>query len=207
MNAAIVPRPNLPRVNRAVLRALLSAHPLPHIRVLRRPFEQVLTLLQLGPADAYQNEGPGFKLGHTNNLDRRLAQYRVCGNTILTSAYFPTSNRMIAERVIFLLFHMLGAKAPCRPCPGCDVCHQEFFNLNAAGGWALVLAVVQLGIIITGGVFLIYHVPAVVIICNGKPCLHSLHLQVYDGTCHSPIIRAFSWRGPPLICAATNSYT
>ncbi|KAJ7691987.1 hypothetical protein B0H17DRAFT_1200823 [Mycena rosella] len=182
MNAAIVPWPNLPRVTRAVLRALLSAHPLPHMfvvpsplfqrhtflsRALCRPFEQVLALLQLGSAVAYQNEGLGvlylqtrpgpngteFKFGHTNDLDRRLAQYRVCGNTIRTWAYFPTPNRMIAERVIFLLFLMLGAKAPSRPCPGCDVGHREFLNLSAAGGWASVLAVVQLGIVITGGVY------------------------------------------------------
>ncbi|KAJ7663571.1 hypothetical protein B0H17DRAFT_1143980 [Mycena rosella] len=167
-----------PQAERSSASLQLALFTLDCSRVLRCPFEQVLALLQLGPADAYQNEGPGvlylqtqpgpngteFKLGHTNNLDRRLAQYRVCGNTILTSAYFPTPNRMIAERVIFLLFHMLGAK------PLVD---------HAPGGWALVLAVVQLGIVITGGVFLI------------------LHPQVYDGTCHNPIIRAFSWRGPP----------
>ncbi|KAJ7087570.1 hypothetical protein B0H15DRAFT_949945 [Mycena belliarum] len=134
---------------------------------------QVEALLKLGPASAYQNDGPGvlyypvrvapgyqaaveIKAGHTKNFHRRQHQYKKCkkGQDLRFVAYCETPYRMFAERLIHLRLRALGAHVDPYPCPGCGKEHREFFSLGIIGGFPEFEAVVCWAVTQAGGAYI-----------------------------------------------------
>ncbi|KAJ7094481.1 hypothetical protein B0H15DRAFT_1020302 [Mycena belliarum] len=95
-----------------------------------------------------------LKIGHTADLRARLAQYAKCqenGHQIWFWAYCLVPYRMLAERLIHLIFMHMGARLRPYSCPGCRVHHREFFSLRALGGLGRAEAIVKLVVQTLGG--------------------------------------------------------
>lgn len=90
------------------------------------------------------------KAGHTNDLERRMREYRECmpEYTFLWHCAYATAQRMllgsvsrflifalttISERLVHLSLRELGAQLKRYPC-ACGTEHQEYYSFTAAGG-------------------------------------------------------------------------
>ncbi|KAF8189628.1 hypothetical protein K438DRAFT_1971734 [Mycena galopus ATCC 62051] len=87
------------------------------------------------------------KIGHTDDLFRRMGQYRPCDpdgqSPVVFVGHCHVRHRMVAERLIHLVLTGIGAHIPPYPCPGCGVSHREYFSVHSAGGFTAILAIIQ----------------------------------------------------------------
>ncbi|KAJ7029172.1 hypothetical protein C8F04DRAFT_1265233 [Mycena alexandri] len=162
-----------PRARLIVLHALRT-HSLADIRRLRDPHAQALALLR-GPnpyindgdgfvyvharvkTSTWNDFLAGniswptvlaeleIKAGHTNDLERRLGEYKVCTPqyTFFWTCAYRTSRRMLLERLVHLALRQLGAKLGRYRCHGCGKRHQEYYDFMRAGGFAGVERIIH----------------------------------------------------------------
>ncbi|KAJ7228114.1 hypothetical protein B0H12DRAFT_1228744 [Mycena haematopus] len=81
-------------------------------------------------------DGLEIKSGLTRNIERRQFDYRnVCRDVefVWVCRYRSDSVKLL-ERLVHLALRALGATIPTYPCPGCGVCHREFYSYSGVGG-------------------------------------------------------------------------
>ncbi|KAJ7133855.1 hypothetical protein C8R46DRAFT_1048248 [Mycena filopes] len=86
-----------------------------------------------------------IKVGHTNDLGRRLGEYDDCtpGYVFLWQCAYSTSRRMLLERLVHLSLRYLGAKLRPYRCYGCGTRHREYYDFIRAGGFAGVEKIIR----------------------------------------------------------------
>ncbi|KAJ7731452.1 hypothetical protein DFH07DRAFT_781276 [Mycena maculata] len=92
------------------------------------------------------------KGGHSGSFPARRCAYHKCerGIAIIWHCGFIAHRRILAEALTHQALRAMGVEPRVYPCPGCDVCHHEYFPFLKVGGFAGLEWIIRAAIRATG---------------------------------------------------------